>query len=242
MPLDLAAKAAPGNGWSVKAVRQVISGRAITVKPAFAWRRDPRNLPSMSGGKIFISYRRADNQWAATRMNDTLAHAFPNDHIFMDVEDIAPGQDFVDVLARQVDACHVFLALIGPDWLSMTTPAGVRRLDDPDDFVQVEIASALARSETLTIPVLLDGATPLTEDDLPEDLRALARRQFVRLTHERFRPRFRRWSAPFARGSRRLWRRARPTGASPRQSRRLQFWAWADILAGPPPTRRPTPA
>lgn len=141
----------------------------------------------MSGGKIFISYRRADSQWAAARLHDTLASAFPDDQLFMDVEHIAPGQDFVDVLARQVGACDVFLALVGPDWLKMTNAAGVRRLDDPDDFVRIEIASALNRAETLTIPVLLDGASPPAEGDLPPDLAPLARRQFLRLSHERFR-------------------------------------------------------
>ncbi len=141
----------------------------------------------MSGGKIFISYRRADSQWAAARLHDTLANAFPDDHLFMDVEHIAPGQDFVDVLADQVGACDVFLALVGPDWLKQSNDAGVRRLDDPDDFVRIEIASALTRAETLTIPVLLDGASPPTEDALPDDLAPLARRQFLRLTHEGFR-------------------------------------------------------
>ena len=115
----------------------------------------------MAGGKIFISYRRADSQWAAARIYDTLAAAFPDDHLFMDVEEIAPGQDFVDVLAHQVGACDVFLALIGPDWVTLEVEGGGRRLDDPDDFVRIEIASALARPETLTIPVLLDGAAPL---------------------------------------------------------------------------------
>lgn len=141
----------------------------------------------MSGGKIFISYRRADSQWAAARLHDTLASAFPDDHLFMDVEHIAPGQDFVDVLADQVGACDIFLALVGADWLTMTNASGVRRLDDPDDFVRIEIASALTRAETLTIPVLLDGASPPTEDALPADLAPLARRQFLRLTHEGFR-------------------------------------------------------
>ena len=130
----------------------------------------------MSGGKIFISYRRADSQWAAARLHDTLAQAFPDDQLFMDVEHIAPGQDFVDVLADQVGACDVFLALVGPDWLTLTNEAGIRRLDDPDDFVRIEIASALIRPETLTIPVLLDGASPPAEDALPPDLAPLARR------------------------------------------------------------------
>lgn len=165
----------------------LISGSGFTAKPPFPPRPDLRRLYVMSGGKIFISYRRADSQWAAARLHDTLANAFPDDHLFMDVEHIAPGQDFVDVLADQVGACDVFLALVGPDWLTLTNEAGNRRLDDPDDFVRIEIASALTRVETLTIPVLLDGASPPTEAALPPDLTPLARRQFLRLTHEGFR-------------------------------------------------------
>ena len=105
----------------------------------------------MASGKIFISYRRSDSQWAAARLFDHLAHAFPDGQIFMDVERIAPGQDFVDVLSDQVGGCDVFLALIGADWLDAAGERG-RRLEDPDDFVRVEIASALAREETVTIP------------------------------------------------------------------------------------------
>lgn len=183
----LAGSAAPGNGRSVTAVRLVITADGITAKRPFLSKGDRRTVIAMSSGKIFISYRRADSQWAAARVHDTLANAFPDDHLFMDVEHIAPGQDFVDILANQVGACDVFLALVGPDWLTMANADGVRRLDDPDDFVRIEIASALSRPETLTIPVLLDGAAPPSEDALPADLAALPRRQFVRLSHEGFR-------------------------------------------------------
>ena len=138
-------------------------------------------VAAMSGRKIFISYRRADSQWAAARLYDTLAAAFPEDEIFMDVEEIAPGQDFVQVLEDQVGACDVFLALIGRQWIEDA------RLGDERDFVSIEIEAALARTETLTIPILLDGAAPPDEADLPGALKPLARRQFARLTHEGFR-------------------------------------------------------
>lgn len=141
----------------------------------------------MPGGTIFISYRRSDSQWAASRLFDTLSQVFPDERLFMDVDSIAPGQDFVDVLAEQVGRCDVFLALIGPDWLTETNPDGMRRIDDAQDFVRIEIASALEREDTVTIPVLLDGAAVPTESDLPAPLQPLARRQFARLTHEGYR-------------------------------------------------------
>lgn len=141
----------------------------------------------MAGGRIFISYRRADSQWAASRLYDTLTHVFPDDRLFMDVDSIDPGQDFVHVLEEQVGSCDVFLALIGPGWLEERGASGKRRIDDPADFVRVEIGSALARPDTVTIPVLLDGAGVPDETELPEPLRPLARRQFARLTHEGYR-------------------------------------------------------
>lgn len=141
----------------------------------------------MPGGQIFISYRRADSQWAASRLYDSLTQVFPDERLFMDVDSIDPGQDFVDVLADKVGRADVFLALIGPDWLTETTASGMRRIDDAQDFVRIEIASALSQADTVVIPVLLDGATPPTEADLPEPLRPLARRHFARLTHEGYR-------------------------------------------------------
>lgn len=141
----------------------------------------------MSGRTIFISYRRSDSQWAASRLYDTLTQAFPDDKLFMDVDSIEPGQDFVVVLEEKIAECDVFLALIGPAWLSEAQSDGQRRLDDPEDFVRIEISSALERKDTITIPVLLDGAIVPTEAELPAPLRPLARRQFARLSHEGYR-------------------------------------------------------
>lgn len=141
----------------------------------------------MSGRTVFISYRRSDSQWAASRLYDTLSQAFPDDKLFMDVDSIDPGQDFVSVLEEKIAECDVFLALIGASWLSETQEDGQRRIDDPEDFVRLEIAGALARSETVVIPVLLDGAEIPQEGDLPAPLKPLARRQFLRLTHEGYR-------------------------------------------------------
>ncbi|MEM1299328.1 MAG: SUMF1/EgtB/PvdO family nonheme iron enzyme [Pseudomonadota bacterium] len=141
----------------------------------------------MSGRTIFISYRRSDSQWAASRLHDTLIQTFPDDRLFMDVDSIDPGQDFVAVLEDKIAECDVFLALIGPTWLSETLGDDQRRLDDPEDFVRIEIAQALARKATVTIPVLLDGADVPQESDLPQPLKPLARRQFSRLSHEGYR-------------------------------------------------------
>ncbi|MEM8755892.1 MAG: toll/interleukin-1 receptor domain-containing protein, partial [Pseudomonadota bacterium] len=138
----------------------------------------------MSGG-VFISYRRADSRWAAARLFDTLTAAFPGRPVFMDVAEISPGEDFAEVLARQVREADVLLALIGPDW--ETGGGGGSRFDDAADFVRIEVEAALADPSTTVIPVLLDGAKAPTEAALPDGLKPLARRQFARLSHEGYR-------------------------------------------------------
>src|SRR5215468_168796 len=96
-------------------------------------------------GKIFINYRRDDAIGMAGRLYDRLAQAFGKRNVFMDVDHIPAGVDFVAYLNSQVAGCDVFLALIGPGWLHSKDERGIRRLDNPDDFVTIEMAAALAR-------------------------------------------------------------------------------------------------
>jgi hypothetical protein len=103
----------------------------------------------------------------------------------MDVDSIAPGLDFVRELEEQVAQSDVVLAVIGKGWLDARDAIG-RRLDSPEDFVRIEIASAL-NQEKRVIPVLVGEARMPRADELPEAIRPLARRNAVRLTHERFR-------------------------------------------------------
>src|SRR5512132_3204187 len=136
------------------------------------------------GGTIFICYRREDAAGAG-RLYDRLEHTFGPQRLFMDVDNIPPGEDFVAVLKTQVAACDVLLALIGRGWLTATDMTGLCRLDNPDDFVRIEIASGLAQGKRV-IPVLVDDATMPTANELPEELMPLARRQAVRIAHDRF--------------------------------------------------------
>jgi hypothetical protein len=89
--------------------------------------------------KIFISYRREDSQHQADRLHAALSKRIPKRNIFIDVDNIPVGVDFVQHLDEQVGQCDVLLALIGPDWLEAKNPqTGKRRLDDPKDFVRIE--------------------------------------------------------------------------------------------------------
>jgi TIR domain len=115
-----------------------------------------------------------------------LEQAFPSERLFMDIDNIAPGLDFVQVLNDEVARCDVLIAIIGQGWLAATDETGQRRLDNEDDFVRIEIESALAQKKRV-IPVLVNDATMARAAELPEALRAFARCNAVRLTHERFR-------------------------------------------------------
>jgi flagellar biosynthesis GTPase FlhF len=137
------------------------------------------------GGTIFISYRRGQDAGFAGRLFDRLERTFRRKALFMDVDSIAPGQDFVSILETRVAECEVLLALIGRGWLIATDEAGRRRLDNPEDFVRIEIATALAQ-EKRVIPVLIDGVPMPRSEDVPEILRPLVRRQATCLSHDRF--------------------------------------------------------
>ena len=106
--------------------------------------------------KVFISYRREDAAGHAGRVHDRLAKEFGANLLFMDVDGIPLGVDFVKALHEEVAKCGVLLAVIGPDWLKVRDKDGKRRLDNPNDFVRVEIAAALQRNIPV-IPILLDG-------------------------------------------------------------------------------------
>jgi uracil-DNA glycosylase family 4 len=135
--------------------------------------------------RIFINYRRQDSEGYVGRLYDHLVQHFERDDVFMDVDAIQPGADFVQTLEQAVAACDVFIAVIGPHWLAASDESGERRLDQWNDFVRIEITSAL-KHDKLVIPVLVGGARMPSPADLPEDLAALARRNAVELSHHRF--------------------------------------------------------
>ena len=109
-------------------------------------------------GQIFISYRREDSSAWAGRLSDHLSNHFPSKQIFMDVDSVDLGEDFAKAIEKTVGSCDVLIAVIGKGWLSSCDQEGKRRLDNPDDFVRIEIATALKR-EIRVIPVLVDGTS-----------------------------------------------------------------------------------
>jgi hypothetical protein len=134
---------------------------------------------------IFISYRRDDAAGYAGRLYDLLAARFHPQHVFMDVDTIEPGADFVQVIQDAVGRCDALLAIIGPGWLDAVDHTGRRRLDDPNDFVRLEIEAALHR-EVRVVPILVQGAEMPGPGDLPEPLVALSRRNALEMSHGRW--------------------------------------------------------
>jgi tetratricopeptide (TPR) repeat protein len=135
-------------------------------------------------GQIFISYRRDDSSASAGRLYDRLLVRLPNNHIFIDV-DLEPGIDFVEAIESSVSSCDVLIAVIGKRWLTSSDEEGKRRLGNSDDFVRLEIATALKRNIRV-IPVLVDGALMPRSSELPDDLKLLARRNALEVSHNRF--------------------------------------------------------
>ncbi len=123
--------------------------------------------------QIFISYRRDDAAYVTGHIDDLLREEFGDEAVFTDVDNIALGVDFREVLDQTVSQCQVLLAVIGAEWLTVSGHDGRSRLEDPADFVRIEIESALKR-DIPVIPLLVSGAKMPAAEDLPDSLRGFA--------------------------------------------------------------------
>ena len=149
--------------------------------------REPNRIGSQAqpGGSmrtVFLSYRRGDSEGQARALNLELVKVIGRESVFMDVDNIALGQDFRHILHERLESCDLFLALIGPGWLDAKDSSGNRRLDNPTDLVRQEIAAALKRNIPVT-PVLLQGAEMPPPERLPEDIKELVYRNGFELGH-----------------------------------------------------------
>lgn len=122
---------------------------------------------------VFISYRRADSSYAAGHIFEKLAAYYGRDKVFKDIDAIPLGADFRRVLDEAVASCRVLLAVIGLQWLSVTDDDGKRRIDDYNDYLRIEIKSALKHGIPI-IPLLVDGASQPNAEELPSSLYGLA--------------------------------------------------------------------
>jgi hypothetical protein len=107
---------------------------------------------------VFISYRREDTGGEAAHLASDLSRVLGRDEVFIDIDTISAGVDFVDRIEDALDHCEVVLVLIGDRWLDATDASGARRLDDESDFVRLEVVRALAGPGVTVVPVLVEGA------------------------------------------------------------------------------------
>ena len=137
--------------------------------------------------RILISYRREDSSGHALALMAPLRSHFGAERIFTDPDDITPGADFLEFIEKELESCSVILAIIDREWLTIQDPHRERRLiDTPDDFLRVEVSSALKNERIRVIPVLIDGASMPSAEDLPPDLADLALRSAIELSDERW--------------------------------------------------------
>ncbi len=133
---------------------------------------------------VFISYRRSDSIAFTGRIYDRLTAAFGKNNVFKDVDNIRPGEDFRQVLDRALNRSDVLLVIIGTSWLMIADDYGNRRLNDPKDYVRIEIETGLKRDDVLVIPVLVNDAEMPPTDSLPSTLRDLAYRNNVSVRND----------------------------------------------------------
>jgi glycerophosphoryl diester phosphodiesterase len=200
---------------------------ALRLTPG-ARRADVVSVEKREAGRVFISYRRQDTAWPARQLYDVLVAELGPDRVFKDVDDIEPGDDFVERIQSAVRACEVLLVLIGPQWLTVADAKGARRIDDPEDFVVVELETALNRDDVRVIPILVDNAKMPAPQELPKGLAALTRRQAVEIN-------------PVSFDTRRLLRVLQHTFSDARGEPAEPGISRADVEARPPETTAPLP-
>jgi eukaryotic-like serine/threonine-protein kinase len=163
--------------------------QARTLSDIASWRPTlPARTPAMTAPQtrgVFISYRRQDAAFPAGWLYEQLANTFGEPYVFKDVDSIRPGEDFVDVIKTAVRSCHTMLVVIGPKWLSMADKRGGRRIDDPDDFIRLEIETATSHNLQI-IPILVLEAEMPSVDALPPSIAPLARRHAIEISSTRF--------------------------------------------------------
>jgi hypothetical protein len=134
--------------------------------------------------KVFISYRRDDSGGYSRAIYQHLVQQFGTNAVFMDLETLKPGRDFADEIKHTLAESRLMLVLIGKDWMGPKAD-GTYRINDPKDFVRLEVALGL-QQDILVIPILLANASMPNEAELPDDIKALLLHNAVQVTHPRF--------------------------------------------------------
>ncbi|MEP6585069.1 MAG: toll/interleukin-1 receptor domain-containing protein, partial [Ginsengibacter sp.] len=150
------------------------------------------NIPGLSQDSkqnkrknIFINYRVHDTAGETGRLVDRLKQYFYEDQIFMDIDKIEPGVDFTKAISKSLESCDIMLAIIGPHWLGKDSDKDSSRIKNPNDWVKLEISTALQR-DIRVVPVLVDGAQLPASEELPAELQSLLLRQSYEISNKRW--------------------------------------------------------
>ncbi|MEO7134543.1 MAG: toll/interleukin-1 receptor domain-containing protein, partial [Vicinamibacterales bacterium] len=165
------------DGEAFFVLKRLVEARLNSTLPADRTRAVP---------SIFVCYRREDTQDAAGRLHDRLVDAFGPERVFMDIDSVPLGIDFVEHVAEQIGKCSAVIVMIGKQWHTIKDKKRRRRLDNEDDLVRAEIRSAL-QQKIAVIPVTVQNAAMPQAEDLPDDIRLLARRNGIQLDSARWR-------------------------------------------------------
>jgi hypothetical protein len=177
-------------GWQFWVEEPVTSQTPYQV-PASGLQTTPlMGTPSSAGAhelRIFLSYRRTDCQAQANGLYDGLRNRLPDVRVFMDIDGIPAGVDFEEYIKREISVCDLVMVMIGDNWLDARPGSEVRRIDEEEDFVRLEIESALASPQVRTLPVLVEGAQMPRSVDLPDTIARLGRFNAIELSDTRWR-------------------------------------------------------
>lgn len=168
-------------GRSIWLAQKSSQNRTKSTAPRHGSTPTPPSIPveqARAEQRIFLSYRREDSADVTGRIYDRLTLAFEKAQVFKDVDSIPLGLDFREHLQKTISSCDVVLVVMGDQWLTTATAEGTRRLDNPRDFVRIELETALQR-DIPVIPVLVRGASVPEESQLPPTLSALAYRNGI---------------------------------------------------------------
>lgn len=162
------------------------SGREASASVKSSVQEETPESAAFASARLFLCYRRDDTADAAGRLRDKLADSYGDDRVFMDIDSVPLGIDFVEHVREQISGCAAVIVMIGRRWLTLKDKRRRRRLDNEDDLVRAEIAAALTQKIPV-IPVVVQNAAMPIADDLPEDIRLLARRNGIQLRPEQWR-------------------------------------------------------
>ena len=155
--------------------------------------REPRpsgqsaDADACRSSRIFISYRRDDSAGHVLALRAGVAEPLRGRPDFQGHGEHPLGRGLPRVHQGRAHVVLGDVGVIGRDWLTVQDPQlKTRRLDNPDDPLRLEVATALGSERIRVIPVLVDRGVMPKQEDLPRDLADLHFRNALELSDTRW--------------------------------------------------------